>query len=265
MAIKTGWVSKKVYAILASSGEEGRKIIDKLGEASQEEVNRDLDNFFKNHKRASIDAFDDDSDPADFEFDGDYNDVFDEESQQVYDFLNNAAKNEPAITKKLQEIGCNLKGLEYRLKSDESLYRKVKTELYEQDQKTFSEILNSTKDAVRYTTLVEPDQLASHVKEICDKLIQSGYKMTKFKNNFGRNDYRDINTNFISPDGQIFELQFNTPDGFETKEKFSHPIYEEIRKLKDGDPRIQSLQQKLVDVWKNVKVPNNITEVRYAI
>lgn len=255
-----GGVSKKVYAILSSAGDDGRKIIDMLGRASQEEVDKALDDFFKNNHNASVEAFDDDTEQEETQFDGDYNDV----DIEIESFLDKATKNEPAITNHLKEIGCNLVGLDFRLKKIDSLKRKVNT-IMEETGDTVSNVLSNIKDAVRFTSVDDENNLTEHVKTIVDKLRADGYKLSKFKNNFKRDDYRDINANFISPDGQVFELQFNTPAGLEAKEKYSHPIYEKIRVMDKNDPRRKNLEEELTRVWQNIPIPRDIKELNYDL
>lgn len=60
--------------------------------------------------------------------------------------------------------GSDLDGLEFRLKGEDSLQRKVATDLLEKPNMSTAEALSEIKDAVRYTMKVPDDGYVNGVK-----------------------------------------------------------------------------------------------------
>ncbi len=63
--------------------------------------------------------------------------------------------------------------------------------------------------------------------------------------------YKGINTNIKSSDGQIFELQFHTPNSFNVKQNINHVLYEEFRLLDQNSERAIELKQIMIDYTSN--------------
>lgn len=176
---------------------------------------------------------------------------------------------ERQITHDLLELssqtGARMDGLQYRLKTEESLARKLFSE-YEANVGTNVQIINSKiGDAVRYTYVLPQNTYVDGMKTIVEALRAKGYKPydSKFKNYWNTDTYRGINSNFISPDGQLFEVQFHTAGSLQVKMEKSHVIYEKLRVTKD--PKLLEMyNQELRDVWTDVNVPNGILDITRA-
>ena len=86
------------------------------------------------------------------------------------------------------------------------------------------------KDALRYT--VQSKNTAGYtdtVKNTQEALTDQGNTLFKSKNTWGPDEkYRALNTFWKSPQGQLFEVQFHTPEG-RIVNKAQHDMYEEWR------------------------------------
>ncbi len=156
-----------------------------------------------------------------------------------------------------KQFGGQMVGLEYRLKRPTSLYRKVMSDLKEQKAKNninydIEDSIKGMKDVARFTiALNEDDDFAKNVINYMNAIKQKGYSPIKFQNSMTPNaPYKGINTNFRDPEGNIFELQFHTPNSMWRKERIgvdlanrtntldhrdltSHDYYEATRVLQD--------------------------------
>ncbi len=156
-----------------------------------------------------------------------------------------------------KQFGGQMVGLEYRLKRPTSLYRKVMSDLKEQQANGnlnfgIEDSIKGMKDVARFTiALNEDDDFGNNVINYMNAIKQKGYTPIKFQNTMTPNaSYKGINTNFRDPEGNIFELQFHTPSSMWRKERIgvdlanrtntldhrdltSHDFYEATRVLED--------------------------------
>jgi hypothetical protein len=95
------------------------------------------------------------------------------------------------------------------------------------------------------------------------QLEDAGYTNVKVKNTFKPGSpYKGINTTFGTPDGQSFELQFHTPESFNTKQNLTHGMYEELRLLPGDSHKAEKLLEKIRAVSdENVPIPDGIQEI----
>lgn len=144
---------------------------------------------------------------------------------------NAAFSHEKKVTnsmKSLQDNNSELVGLDFRLKTQESLARKIYSDSLA-DNISLEEAASGISDSLRYTLCIDPANYASKVTESLTKLESEGYKVTKFKNFWGGELYQGINVQLEAPDGFKIELQFHTKDSFHTKEVLNHKYYEIAR------------------------------------
>ena len=197
-----------------------------------------------------------------------------EEFDKVYNNtkknLSVAAKSEPTITKDLKGIkDIVLYGLDFRLKEKKSAVEKVKRERIENKYKENwhdRKIMNRMYDLVRYTQLVDKDTFVEQAQKTIDELKGRGYKIVELKNfwrkevNKGKNPYRGINMKWKSPDGQKFELQFNTKNNLTVKDKM-HDIYNKQRILKEGSKEWEDLNNESLKLTKLFDNPKDIEKL----
>lgn len=192
----------------------------------------------------------------------------------------------PMIQQICESLGGEMVGLEFQLKRENSLARKISGEM--DDGYTLEDASKRISDSLRFTSVIEADKFTDHVTRVTQELEKRGFKIAKRKNNFIGKDgkpstgYKDINMNFEDPSGFIFELQFNTPEGIKAKEglvkengrwtsrkdgvKTSHFYYEQSRVLDENDPanakRIAYLKYMTEKVWRDVPIPKGIESIK---
>lgn len=125
--------------------------------------------------------------------------------------------------------GGDLAGYENRLKSLESLTRKITTDARARGI-GLEESADAIGDVIRYTLRVDVDEYVDQVARAASDLQAAGYTPTKWKPSWDDPVYRGVNSNWRTPDGTVFELQFHTPESFYTKE-LNHHDYEQQRIL----------------------------------
>jgi hypothetical protein len=166
--------------------------------------------------------------------------------------LAKAKAAEPKVTQDISDAakksGGKQEGLEYRLKSEDSLTRKID-----------SEGAAGVNDNLRYTVTYEPNKLGQGANSVMADLEAKGYERVAVKNTFDQGrGYMGINTTFRSPDGQLLELQFHTPQSFDIKQNINHSLYEQWR-LPSTPPAVRDeLMQQMINNSRQIQIPPNI-------
>ncbi|MEU3909981.1 MULTISPECIES: ATP nucleotide 3'-pyrophosphokinase [unclassified Streptomyces] len=139
--------------------------------------------------------------------------------------------------------GAELVGFEYRLKSADSLKRKVATSLRERPGQNVDTVLAGLGDAVRYTLQWPDDAYSDGVTTASALLSAWGNDNTKWSDTWGRSSgYKGLNTGWRAPrSGQLFEVQFHTPASKHAQE-VTHLLYEEQRLPSTSPARKKELQ-----------------------
>tara|TARA_Y100000310_G_scaffold291628_1_gene319707 strand:+ start:14 stop:1228 length:1215 start_codon:yes stop_codon:yes gene_type:complete len=161
--------------------------------------------------------------------------------------------------------GGKMEGLEFHVKSEESLIRKIVTESIENKYGAADVLIQNVKDALRYTMLVDDANYVKTTLATIEDMKSMGWKNFKVKNTWGPGSgYKGVNTAWANPSGQYVELQFHTSVSFRVKMDQAHKIYEEIRLVGTTRARKKELKSMLVDIYKNVPEPtgwNRINEL----
>ncbi len=179
---------------------------------------------------------------------------FKEKAQNQVDL---AWKVEKKTSEDLQEVsskvGGELAGFEYRVKSTESLTRKLISE----------GIDTSIKDVLRYTIVLDKTNFTVGVQNSMKNLKSLGYKTIKIKNSFQEGQvYKGINTQVKTPDGYIFELQYHTPESFDVKQNINHDLYEKYRLLDPKSQEAIELRNKMIENSNRVELPENVEDIK---
>lgn len=174
--------------------------------------------------------------------------------QQAAELLAKAADAEKRVTPDLDDLasslGTKLEGLDFRLKGEDSLVRKLA-------DTPASEIF----DALRYTMVSDAKSLAGNARKTLEALEAQGYSVIKVKNTFRPGEaYKGLNTRLKSPDGQVFELQFHTPQSFDMKQNRTHAMYETFRSLPAGHPARDKLLDEMVALSNDIPTPPGLTD-----
>ena len=180
-----------------------------------------------------------------------------------------AKRVEPKITKDVKTAsniaGSKMYGLEHRLKTKESIQRKIETDSKEK-KISESKAASNIKDAVRYTTISKDNDFVSNYNTIKNALETIGYKEIRCKNYFqlykeGKVKHKSVQSIYEDPNGYKFEIQFQTPSSQLAKDK-KIPIYEERRKPGIEKDRAIELEKMMDDLAKEVKEPKNISSIK---
>ncbi len=216
-------------------------------------------------RRATVDRS---ADPAgSYRSDGDFY-LNPERHAQTIEAIRDVRKVEPAIsadirtTERENASGCWLEGFKNRLKGDDRLKEKVAEEFTTigPDAKP-EEILMQVPDAIRYTFCVQSETYKRAYYDIKARLESLGYEMYQSKNSWDATEYKGINTRWVTPEGQRFEIQLHTPESFHAKQNVTHRAYERIRNPLTSDTERDKLEdfQREVSSW--IQAPEGATEI----
>ncbi len=173
-----------------------------------------------------------------------------------------AAVCEPKITRQVRSIagraGMDMAGVENRIKSRDSYLEKIQRKHnpgchgYE------------VKDILRYTYTAPAEELAEKVLIAMELYWKAGFHTIEIKNYWldGQSPYKGINTTLYSPYGQIFELQYHTPESFSIKNGKMHELYEKQRPIKDMNSReYLELGNQMIKLSNAMEIPRGIERV----
>jgi predicted RNA-binding protein len=174
-----------------------------------------------------------------------------------------AVAAEPAITKLVQAVadqsGAKLEGLSERIKSTDSLSRKIDQDAEKEYQGDRNKAAEEISDANRYTISVNDNDYADTLKSTVSAFEETGWKV-RVKNFWQSGDpYDGVNVK-AERDGIKVEVQVHTPKSYQVKEKALHDVYEVYRKSTDDSVR-ESTWNKMVGIAKRVPRPSNYTTV----
>ncbi len=172
------------------------------------------------------------------------------------ELISRLSKIETKVTQDLKNLakanGGKMEGLEFRLKTPESLERKLASD-------GINEPMN---DVLRYTIIID-DDLAKGTSAILKGLESKGYQTVKIKNTFQKGQiYKGINTNVKTPDGNIFEIQYHTSESFNVKQNINHSLYEEYRLLDKTSQEAINLEKRMIENSNTIKLPQNINKIK---
>jgi hypothetical protein len=189
-------------------------------------------------------------------------------SRRAKDAIAEVTAAEPAVSGAVKEIeSANerrgwLEGFRFRLKGPDRLEEKVAS-AYETSSPdaTISEIVEQIPDAIRYTFCFSDRDYTTGYHDVKDRLEERGYHMYKSRNSWDEPEYKGINTRWVTPGGQRFEVQFHTPESFHAKHEVTHEAYERIRdpRTSDTERRELSIFQQDVSSW--IPVPDRVSSI----
>lgn len=171
-----------------------------------------------------------------------------------------ATKAEPAVTADLESVatavGAELGGLEHRLKTVDSLTRKLTT--YAAEGRENQEVT----DALRYTMVLPDAVYTDGVASALSLLADAYYLLVESKNYWVDHDwsewngnYRGLNTVLRTPQDYRFEVQFHSESSWAVK---SLDSYEELyhRLRTETDPaELERLLEQAAEYWRGVPIP----------
>jgi hypothetical protein len=168
-----------------------------------------------------------------------------------------------------EQHGARLEGENHRLKTGESLERKLKQRLrrlveMHRSHKFYSprlaDVFHEVDDALRYTMVVEHDAYAVTTLSILNALEVELPSTHEYFNYWAEGStYRGINA-FIKCANFTFELQFHTEASWQTKQMASHDIYEGYRSLPAGRAK-HALYEHMKLLWDLVPPPPDVEKL----
>lgn len=159
-------------------------------------------------------------------------------------------------------------GWAMRLKQAPSLERKIASDVLESKAGlTIEEAAAGIGDSARFTMAWEADAYASGVEQAVGDLLARGFRPAlnevgelKWKNYWDGEFYRGINSNWVTPDGLTFEVQFHTSMSFATKEA-QHVLYEAAR-ISGDKLQVARLERAMALNWEGVvETPAGVTSL----
>jgi hypothetical protein len=173
----------------------------------------------------------------------------------------------PAISADVQRVeqdnrhGAWLEGFKNRLKGDDRLKEKVAERLEGELDKEPVEILRNVPDAIRYTFCLQPETYSRGYYDIKERLESSGYLIYESRNAWDGAEYKGINTRWVTPEGQRFEVQFHTPESFHAKQLVTHDAYERLRNPRTTDNERAELKAFQREVCWYIQVPDGARDI----
>ena len=172
--------------------------------------------------------------------------------------LDRYTEAEPELTAMIQGIvegqGGTMAGLEFRLKSVDSLARKITSEAKFVGISEL-EASQKMKDVSRYTALFNSSTLIGSAKETEKMLIEQGWSLKGIKNYFGSDGaYQGLHYNF-EREGILFELQFHTQQSFNIK-MVNHYDYEVNRSSMVSDVLREMTSKWMMKNWRGFVPPD---------
>ena len=170
-----------------------------------------------------------------------------------------AAAIEPGVTRmvidQVSEHGGTMEGLGNRLKSDDSLARKIDADAVKEHGGDRAAAAAAVSDAIRFTAVFPSESYTDGVSATLQSLEDDGYAI-RAKNFWQQGDpYQGMNVK-ATKDGVTVELQFHTQSSLSTKSERLHPVYEEYRSSTDNRQRWK-LWDRMVRIAGTIETPSN--------
>jgi hypothetical protein len=124
--------------------------------------------------------------------------------------------------------GTELVGLKYRMKGEDRFKEKAAERLAIDFRSDPRQAAERIPDALRYTYEMPAESYTRAYDEITDKLKNDGHELIYCRNSWSDQEYKGVNTRWRTTHGQIFEVQFHTPESFAAKQ-LTHGAYERLR------------------------------------
>jgi hypothetical protein len=191
-----------------------------------------------------------------------------EQHAQAKDEIIKVRQREALLTEHMGETqrenshGGWLEGLEHRRKGDDRLKEKIAEKIEHEPGKTFDGVVRQISDAIRYTFCFESVNYSDGYWDVKQRLEERGHSMIYSKNHW-RDDpeYKGINTRWVTPGGQRFEVQFHTAESCYAKQEITHKSYERLRNPLTQDDERQELGSFQQEVCSWITLPEGVTTI----
>jgi hypothetical protein len=207
--------------------------------------------------------------PASHHRDGD-NQQRSERHAEMAEAIGRVREAEPGLSADAQAIeqenkdtyGGWLEGFEHRLKGEDRLLAKVAEGLTTTSpDATAKQVLRLIPDAIRFTCCFEAENYTRGYYDIKERFESRGHEMYYSKNYWTNPEYKGVNTRWVTPEGQRFEVQFHTPDSFHAKHQVTHLAYERIRDPTTSRAELRELHAFQGEVSSWIRVPDGAADI----
>jgi hypothetical protein len=183
-------------------------------------------------------------------------------TEHAHDRVSGAEQELTAVQHEIQaEVpGSELAGLEYRLKDEDRFKEKVAEGLALKPERAVERVVDRIPDAVRYTYLFERDRYVDGYWQVRHELEGRGYKLALSRNSWESAEYKGINTRWRMEEGQLFEVQFHTPESFEAKQ-LTHEAYERLRDPRTDRHEMGELREFQREASFHIPLPDGVGEI----
>lgn len=180
-----------------------------------------------------------------------------------------AQKIEPKLTKDVSgavsKTNAIMYGLEHRLKTKESIKRKIETDAFN-DNVDFEKAASNIKDTVRYTAVSSDRDFTKNYYKIKNELLDKGYVEVRCKNYFdlynqGKVKHKSVQSVFQNSNGNRFEMQFQTHASQNVKDR-KVPLYEEARQKDISKKRLHELERQMESMAEEIPTPKDIYKIK---
>ena len=171
---------------------------------------------------------------------------------------------EPKLTEDMRAAmegsGGELGGLEYRVKNQASLAKKIRGNVDEGKPFDTQNVTDNIKDSVRYTAIFDEGDYVNGTQTAIQRLRDKGYQVDVKSFYVGEEAglaYKGVHGQAISPEGFKVELQFHTPASLEAK--FSpqmHKVYDAQKLVPKGSAEWESYEQEMRDYMTSIGYKN---------
>ncbi|HXP54234.1 MAG TPA: hypothetical protein VN847_04735 [Streptosporangiaceae bacterium] len=194
-------------------------------------------------------------------------DVSAERRHEAAEKVRGIADGEPPISDAVRAavegspLGGELAGYEHRCKGPDRLMEKVLDGLEAQPDATPGEVIGRIPDAIRFTVCFNTSEYVSGYLDMKDRIESAGFAMYYLKNSWAESEYKGINTRWVTPEGQRFEVQFHTRESFHAKHEVTHLAYERLRGTEATRAERADLSAFQCEVSSWVPLPARVTEI----
>jgi hypothetical protein len=187
-----------------------------------------------------------------------------EQKTEAAESIEKVSEGEPPISANVRQIqaenanGGWLEGFAFRLKGPDRLMEKVTDRLSAESDRAPNEVVREIPDAIRYTFCFEQEHYTEGYWDVKGRLESCGYEMYHCKNWWENPEYKGVNSRWVTPDGQRFEVQFHTRESFHAKHEVTHEAYERARSSLTGRAELAEIEKFQTEVSSWIPVPDSV-------
>lgn len=182
----------------------------------------------------------------------------------VVDLMAGAKAQEAAMTTEMIEsmpAGTRMHGLDFRMKSPDSLARKINDRWEASPSAEPEQIAARISDIVRYTAIAPPDRLVAVAGTAVDALTSRGWTVVEVEHSYiDGSQYKGLHMLARHSSGRVAELQFHTKESQQVKDE-THVGYERMRDPNTPRAERVELSAKGAAAWDQVPVPDGLADL----